>query len=167
LFSDFLVVLVFLLFGIAFVILNIHVISKVLRRDAPGHVKGLSYECGEPAYGSSFIRFDIRFYVIALVFLVFDVEVVFLVPWAVALKDMAAAGMGMLAFGEAAIFVAILSVGLAYVWAKGDIEWIPRTLQQARETQAEGDAARAAVDAEAARSASDRAPVGSAAGGGG
>ncbi len=161
-FSDFLVVLVFLIFGVSFVILNIHILSKLLRRDAPGHVKGLSYECGEPAYGSSFIRFDIRFYVIALVFLIFDVEVVFLVPWAVALKGMAADGMGMLAFGEAALFVAILTAGLAYVWAKGDIEWIPKTLRMARETQAEGDAARAAVEAKAAHE-----PVGSAADGGG
>ena len=131
--SDFLVVLVFMAFGVSFVVLNIHILSKLLRKDAPFHVKGLSYECGEPTYGSSFIRFDIRFYAIALVFLIFDVEVVFLVPWAVALKDMAAAGHGLFAFGEAAVFVAILLVGLVYVWAKGDIEWIPRGMQQARE----------------------------------
>lgn len=132
-FSDFLVVLVFMAFGVSFVVLNIHILSKLLRKDAPFHVKGLSYECGEPTYGSSFIRFDIRFYAIALVFLVFDVEVVFLVPWAVALKEMAAAGHGLFAFSEAAVFVAILTVGLVYVWAKGDIEWIPRGMVQARE----------------------------------
>jgi NADH-quinone oxidoreductase subunit A len=143
LFGDFLIVLIFLLFGVAFVILNIHILSKMLRKDHPEAIKGLSYECGEPTYGSSFIRFDIRFYVIALVFLVFDVEVVFLVPWAVALREFAAAGLGLLAFGEAALFVAVLAVGLAYVWRKGDIEWIPRTLQQARATQAEGDRIRA------------------------
>jgi NADH-quinone oxidoreductase subunit A len=131
--GDFLVVLVFMVFGVSFVYLNIHVISRLLRKDAPFHVKGLSYECGEPTYGSSFIRFDIRFYAIALVFLVFDVEVVFLVPWAVALKDMAAEGHGLFAFSEAAVFVAILTVGLVYVWTKGDIEWIPRGMQQARE----------------------------------
>ena len=146
-FSDFLVALIFVAFGGAFAFLNIHVISKVLRKDNPGHVKGLTYECGEPAYGSSFIRFDIRFYVIALVFLIFDVEVIFLVPWAVALKSFAAAGLGALAFGEAALFVAILAVGLAYVWRKGDIEWIPRSLQQARETEAEHDRARAVAEA--------------------
>ena len=152
-FSDFVVVLVFLLFGVAFVILNIHVISKVLRKDAPGHVKGLTYECGEPAFGSSFIRFDIRFYVIALVFLVFDVEVVFLVPWAVALRGMAADGMGGLAFLEAAIFVAILTAGLAYLWRKGDIDWIPKTLQQARETQERLEQSRPAAEAAAAAQA--------------
>jgi NADH-quinone oxidoreductase subunit A len=147
--GDFLIVLVFLLFGVAFVILNIHVISKLLRKDAPGHVKGLAYECGEPSYGSSFIRFDIRFYAIALVFLVFDVEAVFLVPWAVAMRGLTDAGMGLLAFGEAALFVGILAAGLVYVWAKGDIEWIPRSLQQAREAQAE----RERVDAAAASAA--------------
>jgi NADH-quinone oxidoreductase subunit A len=141
LFSDFLIALVFLAFGAAFVVLNIHVLSKMLRKDHPFHVKGLAYECGEPSYGSSFIRFDIRFYVVALVFLVFDVEVIFLVPWAVALRSFAAAGSGGLAFAEAAVFVAILAVGLAYIWRKGDIEWIPKTLQQARENElAHGDA---------------------------
>ena len=134
--DDFLIALVFVLFGISFVILNIHILSKLLRKDHPGHVKGLAYECGEPTFGSSFIRFDIRFYVIALVFLIFDVEVIFLVPWAVALRSLEEAGMGMLAFGEAAVFVAILAAGLAYVWRKGDIEWIPRGLVQAREAEA-------------------------------
>ncbi len=153
--DDFLVTLVFLVFGISFVVLNIHVISKLLRRDAPFHVKGLTYECGEPAYGSSFIRFDIRFYVVALVFLIFDVEVIFLVPWAVALKDLTAAGLGPLAFLEALAFILVVSVGLAYVWRKGDIEWIPRGLRQAQEAEADrvagrADAAAAAADASAA-----------------
>lgn len=134
--TDFLIALVFLLFGVAFVILNIHILSKLLRKDSPGAVKGLAYECGEPSYGSSFIRFDIRFYVVALVFLIFDVEVIFLVPWAVALRSLVADGMGLLAFGEAAVFLLILAAGLAYVWKKGDIEWIPKGLQQAREAEA-------------------------------
>jgi len=139
---DFLIVLVFLLFGVAFVILNIHILSRLLRKDTPGAVKGLAYECGEPSYGSSFIRFDIRFYVVALVFLIFDVEVVFLVPWAVALRSLTAGGLGLLAFAEAAIFLLVLAVGLVYVWRKGDIEWIPKGLQQAREAEAERVAAR-------------------------
>jgi len=82
--------------------------------------KATSYECGEPTFGGAFIRFDIRFYVICLVFVIFDVEVLFLFPWAVTLKE-----LGPLAFVEALVFVAILAVGLAYVWRKGDIDWIP------------------------------------------
>ena len=145
--SDFLVVLIFILFGASFVVLNIHILSKLLRKDAPGHVKGLAYECGEPSYGSSFIRFDIRFYVVALVFLVFDVEVVFLVPWAVALRGLAMEGMGPLAFGEAAVFVGILAVGLAYIWRKGDLEWIPKSLQMARDAQDVRETKEAAAEA--------------------
>lgn len=147
-FNDFLVALVFLVFGVSFVILNIHVISRLLRKDTPGHVKGLAYECGEPAFGSSFIRFDIRFYVLAVVFLIFDVEVVFLVPWAVALRELTASGMGLLAFGEAALFLLILGAGLAYVWRKGDIEWIPRGLLQAREAEQAREAAAASAGEE-------------------
>ena len=145
--GDFLVVLIFILFGASFVVLNIHILSKLLRKDAPGAVKGLAYECGEPSYGSSFIRFDIRFYVVALVFLVFDVEVVFLVPWAVALRGLAMEGMGPLAFAEAAVFVGILAVGLAYIWRKGDLEWIPKSLQMARDAQAERETKEAAAEA--------------------
>ena len=70
---------------------------------------------------------------------------VFLVPWAVALRDLTASGMGLLAFFEAAAFVGILAVGLAYVWRKGDIEWIPKGIQQVRE--AEEARARAAAEA--------------------
>jgi NADH-quinone oxidoreductase subunit A len=148
--GDFTTVLVFLVFGAGFVFLNVNVLSRLLRTSTPNPVKALSYECGEPTYGTSFIRFDIRFYVVALIFLIFDVEVVFLVPWAVAMKGLAQDGLGMLAFVEAFLFVAILSAGLVYVWRKGDIEWIPRGLQQAR-------------DAEIARDAADRAGAAAAA----
>src|ERR1051325_2664969 len=82
--------------------------------------KSTPYECGEPTFGSAFVRFDIRFYVLALVFVLFDVEVLFLFPWAVVLKE-----LGPLAYVEGLVFVLILAVGLAYVWRKGDIDWIP------------------------------------------
>jgi NADH-quinone oxidoreductase subunit A len=135
--GDFVTVLMFLIFGAGFVFLNVDVLARLLRTSTPNPVKALSYECGEPTYGTSFIRFDIRFYVVALIFLIFDVEVVFLVPWAVAMKSLAASGMGLLAFTEALLFVLILSAGLVYVWRKGDIEWIPKGLQQARDAELE------------------------------
>ena len=77
-----------------------------------------SYECGEEPVGDSWVRFNIRFYVIALIFLIFDVEIVFLVPWAVVYSR-----LGSYAFIEMTIFLAILLVGYAYVWVKGDLDW--------------------------------------------
>ena len=81
--------------------------------------KYISYECGENPQGSAWIQFNIRFYVIALIFIIFDVEIIFLLPWAVVFKQ-----LGMFAFLEGLIFIAILVVGLAYVWAKGDLLWV-------------------------------------------
>ena len=69
--------------------------------------------------GSAWIQFNIRFYVFALIFIVFDVEAVFLLPWAVVFRQ-----LGPLAFVEGLVFIAILVVALAYVWRKGDLEWV-------------------------------------------
>ena len=119
--EQFVAVLAFLLFGAAFVLLNMFVIGRLIRsRTKYGELKATPYECGEPVFSSGFVRFDIRFYVLALVFVIFDVEILFLFPWAAVLKP-----MGPLAFAEAAVFVAVLTAGLAYVWRKGDIDWTP------------------------------------------
>jgi NADH-quinone oxidoreductase subunit A len=119
--QDFLTILIFMLFGGAFVLVNMVAIGRLLRQKTKyTEQKSTTYECGEPTFGSAFVRFDIRFYVLALVFVIFDVEVLFLFPWAVVLKD-----MGMLALVEAAVFILVLAVGLAYVWKKGDIDWTP------------------------------------------
>ena len=83
-----------------------------------------TYECGEEAEGSAWLQFNIRFYIIALIFLIFDVEVVFLFPWAVVFKE-----MGLLALIEKGIFLLILCAGLAYVWVKSDLDWIKRTVR--------------------------------------
>ncbi len=77
-----------------------------------------TYECGEIPVGDSWVRFNIRFYVVALIFLIFDVEVVFLFPWAIVFQK-----LGMYAFIEMVVFLAILLVGYAYVWLKGDLDW--------------------------------------------
>ena len=83
-----------------------------------------TYECGEEAEGSAWLQFNIRFYVIALIFLIFDVEVVFLFPWAVVFKE-----MGLLALIEMGIFLLILIAGLAYVWVKSDLDWVRRRVK--------------------------------------
>ena len=93
--------------------------NRLLAPHKPDAAKLSTYECGEEPVGSPWIRFNTRFYVIALIFLVFDVEVLFLFPWSVNLRD-----LGMFAWIEMAVFIVILAVGLAYVWAKGDLEWI-------------------------------------------
>ena len=83
-----------------------------------------TYECGEEAEGSALLQFNIRFYIIALIFLIFDVEVVFLFPWAVVFKE-----MGLLALIEMGIFLLILIAGLAYVWVKSDLDWVKRKVK--------------------------------------
>ena len=119
--QEFTTILVFLVFGAVFVILNMVAIGRLIRSKTKyTEAKSTPYECGEPTFGSAFVRFDIRFYVLALVFVIFDVEVLFLFPWAATLKE-----LGGLAYIEGAVFVAILATGLAYVWRKCDIDWIP------------------------------------------
>ena len=92
--------------------------SWLLRPRRPYPQKLSTYECGEEPIGSARIRFNIRFYVVALIFLVFEVEVVFLFPWALVYKH-----FGMFAFVEMLVFLGILIVGYAYVWVKKDLEW--------------------------------------------
>jgi NADH-quinone oxidoreductase subunit A len=81
-------------------------------------VKGEAFECGNPPSGSAWNRFSIRFYLTALLFLIFDVEIVFLYPWAVELRQ-----LGLVGFIEAAVFIAILVVGLIYAWQRGALDF--------------------------------------------
>jgi len=108
----------FLVVGIAFVVVNL-IAWKVLRPSRFSEEKLTTYECGENPQGSAWIQFNIRFYVFALIFIVFDVEAAFLLPWAVVFKE-----LGPLAFVEGLVFIFILAVGLGYVWRKGDLEWV-------------------------------------------
>jgi len=111
-------VLAFLLVVVGFLAVNLTV-WWIIRPSRYSEEKLTTYECGENPTGSAWIQFNIRFYVFALIFVVFDVEAVFLLPWAVVFKQ-----LGMLAFVEGLVFIAILVVGLAYVWRKGDLEWV-------------------------------------------
>ena len=111
-------VLVFLLMSVAFIFGNL-LLGWLVRPVKPNPEKNLIYECGEPTIGSSWVRYNIRFYTIALVYLIFDVEVVFLFPAALILKD-----MGALALIEILTFVIILAIGLVYAWRYGTLNWI-------------------------------------------
>lgn len=110
-------VLIFLLLGVVFVAGGI-ITAWLIRPHRPYPSKLSTYECGEEPIGDTRVRFNIRFYVIALIFLIFDVEVVFLFPWALVFKE-----LGWFAFVEMMVFLTILFVGYAYVWRKGDLEW--------------------------------------------
>jgi NADH-quinone oxidoreductase subunit A len=112
-------VLVFLVVGFA-ILAVVLVLSRLIQSAGkPGPDKYIPYECGEVPEGSAWIRFNIRFYVFALIFVIFDVEIIFLLPWAVVFKR-----LGTFAFIEGLVFIGILAVGLAYVWKKGDLEWV-------------------------------------------
>lgn len=122
--ADFATVLIFILFGIFFGLLALG-IARLLRPSHPTPEKLTTYECGELPRGSSWVRFNVRFYLVALFFIVFDVEVIFLFPWAVVFRQfLGAGGLGALVFWEMVLFLAILVVGLAYVWGKGDLDWV-------------------------------------------
>jgi NADH-quinone oxidoreductase subunit A len=84
----------------------------------PSVTKGEAFECGNPASGSAWGRFSVKFYLTAILFIVFDVEVVFLYPWALEFR-----ALGFVGFVEMLVFVAVLALGLAYVWRKGALEW--------------------------------------------
>ncbi len=111
--------LLFLVVGFIFLAFTL-VLSRLLQPEGQkGPDKYIPYECGEVPQGSAWIRFNIRFYVVALIFIIFDVEIIFLMPWAVVFRT-----LGPFAFVEGLIFIGILVVGLAYVWRKGDLDWV-------------------------------------------
>jgi NADH-quinone oxidoreductase subunit A len=122
---DFANVLVFTALGLGFVGVNL-LIGRLLRPSNPQARKLSTYECGEPAMGSAWVNFNIRFYLVALVFIIFEVEIAFLFPVAVVFRGLVESGEGMLAFIKAFIFVGILFLGLIYSWAKGDLDWVKK-----------------------------------------
>ncbi|KPC54545.1 NAD(P)H-quinone oxidoreductase subunit 3 [Amantichitinum ursilacus] len=94
------------------------VFSKLLGTDKPDPEKLSPYECGFEAFEDARIQFDVRYYLVAILFILFDLEVAFLVPWALVLKE-----IGSFGFFSMLIFLAILVVGFAYEWMKGALEW--------------------------------------------
>lgn len=89
----------------------------------PDARKATTYECGIPVRGSMQIRYFVRFFLVALLFLLFDLEAVFLYPWAILYHEFLDAGRHLFALGEMGVFVSILVVGFVYVWKKGGLEW--------------------------------------------
>lgn len=115
-------ILVLLALVLGFAIANI-VLNELVGRRRRNVGKGEAYECGMEAQGSARLRLSIHFYLIAVLFILFDVESLFLILWAVAAKGFSAQGIGTFVFWEVAAFVAMLGLALAYVWRKGGLEW--------------------------------------------
>jgi NADH-quinone oxidoreductase subunit A len=115
--AEYLPILIFL--GIA-VGLSVVIVaaSYVLARQRPDSEKVSAYECGFEAFDDARSQFDVRFYLVAILFIIFDLEVAFLFPWAVALGD-----IGVFGFWSMMIFLGILTVGFVYEWKKGALEW--------------------------------------------
>ena len=122
---DFANVLVFTVLGLGFVGVNL-LIGKLLRPSNPQERKLSTYECGEPATGSAWVNFNIRFYLVALIFIIFEVEIAFIFPVATVFRQRMENGQGLFAFVEILVFVGILFLGLIYAWAKGDLEWVKK-----------------------------------------
>jgi NADH-quinone oxidoreductase subunit A len=159
-------ILIFLAIGAGFLAVNLAV-GRLLRPDHPTAEKSTVYECGEPAIGSSWIQFDLRFYVVALLFVIFDVEMAFFFPWATVFGNAnklshddltieqrieaqnsilpsqpalttsqideqraASKRLAWLAFGDILFFFGVLLVGFAYLWKRGDLDWVRSTAGQ-------------------------------------
>lgn len=94
------------------------ILAKFLAPKKPGQSKTSAYECGLESTGDPWVQFRVQYYLYALLFVIFDVEVIFIYPWAIVWKS-----LGMFAFVEMVIFLGVLAVGLAYAWKKGVLEW--------------------------------------------
>lgn len=103
-------------------------VSGILRPDRPNPEKRTTYECGEDTIGSAWVQFNMRFYVMALIFLIFDVEVIFLFPWATVYThpELLASDSAWTAyaFAEVLVFTLILVAGLAWIWHQNDLDWV-------------------------------------------
>ena len=115
--EQYLPVLLFILVGIAVGVVPL-VLGYVLGPNRPDAAKNSPYECGFEAFEDARMKFDVRFYLIAILFILFDLEIAFLLPWAVALQD-----VGVACFVAVLIFLSVLVVGFAYEWKKGALDW--------------------------------------------
>jgi NADH-quinone oxidoreductase subunit A len=114
---EYLAILIYMAIIIAFAVFVI-VATHLLGQKKPSAVKQAPYECGVTTIGSSFRRIPIKYYIIAMLFLLFDIEVVFLYPWAVVFKE-----FKLYAFISMAVFIGILLIAYIYIWKKGALEW--------------------------------------------
>ncbi len=125
-------VLIFLIVGVGFVFASLF-LSRMLAPKVPFREKLLTYECGELPTEGGRINFNIRFYILALVFVIFDVELALMFPVGAVFKGWVGEGQGVRALIEIGLFVLILLLGLVYVWTKGDLQWVKKVIKEERE----------------------------------
>ena len=109
---------IFLGFGLGFVLINLTV-GKLVRPNLPNREKLAIYECGEPTIGTSWVQFDLRFYIVALFYLVFDVEVALIYPWSVVYRQFPTEALVL-----GLPFLGIIVIGYAYEWYSGSLDWV-------------------------------------------
>lgn len=115
--TEYLPILIFLIFGVIFGAVPI-AMGYCLGPNKPDDAKLSPYECGFEAFEDSRMKFDVRFYLVAILFIIFDLEIAFLFPWAVVLEE-----LGMFGFLAMSMFLGILVIGFIYEWKKGALEW--------------------------------------------
>ncbi len=115
--ENYLPILIFIILGFVFGIVPV-VLGRLVAPYRPDSDKNSPYECGFEAFEDSRMKFDVRYYLVAILFIIFDLEIAFLFPWAVVLKD-----IGVFGFMAMFVFLAILVVGFIYEWKKGALEW--------------------------------------------
>ena len=116
-FAPYLPILLFVAIALTIVVAVI-VLSFIVAKQKPNSVKLSAYECGFEAFSDARGKFDVRYYLVALLFIIFDLEVAYLFPWAVSLG-----AIGLFGFGSMMAFIGLLAVGFVYAWKKGAIEW--------------------------------------------
>ena len=120
--TDYAPILILLGLILGFVVVNL-LISDLLGRKRDNALKGRAYECGMVPKGTARLRLSIHFYLVAVTFIVFDVEAIFLLLWATAAKDFAESGIGLFVFAQVAFFIGVLVLALIYEWRKGGLDW--------------------------------------------
>ena len=119
-------VALFLLGGLGFVLFNFGLasfVTRVLRSHRPSASKLIAYECGEAPITEAWVQYNVRYYIFAMLFVLFDVEAAFLIPWAVGFQKLYIE-VGMLALIEMLVFIFFLAIALIYAWKKGALEWV-------------------------------------------
>ena len=114
---DYILILIFIVIG-AGMALAMYLLSKVLSPSSPDSEKLSAYECGFEAFDDARSKFDVKFYLVSILFIIFDLEIAFLFPWAISLGN-----IGLLGFSSMMIFLFILTIGFIYEWKKGALDW--------------------------------------------